>query len=706
MGEVFYFFKTINKLVCSVKLLVMYGDNLFGRALMKRLTKEGNNIICADKQATDFDKKIAASSYALDYSNSVDEIFRIHNLEGVIFIGDTLIDGNVPYSNGDYLEKVLSLCEEYKLKQFMYVTQAAHEANENFVLRSRVDKYLCQEYAERGKTSVKIIEFDNFYAVGANCGIVLRMLKAIELGTEWEEDFTLNLFYLDDAVDAVCRIWQGAVQATQYLVHNPKEYVQSGELFACLSALYNGNNGIIKTVADKSQEDFLSDVNWKPKYNLQMELPKIVHWFSNRDKDVVKAEGVSFMAKLRPYVENLCLFGIVAFISIFLQDGSSVNQYTGVDFAYLYIIIMGLLYGKRQAAPSIVLSCMLLIYKYLSHGSDWIGILYQTQPMVHMATYLFMGTLVGYITDNKKKTFTDLKMQYKHLQGRFDFLYNNYLDTVGIKDVFYRQILNTSDSVGKIYNVITKLESVRREELYCAACEVVSEFLGVEDVAIYTTGRSPYYLRLRVRQGEACGELPKSLKVEANPYLEKMMAEHTVFLNKKLEANVPDMAAPILYDDKVLAVIHVYNVAFERFSLQSEIMLKVVSLLIASAIRKAALYEESIRAKMYLPETRIYNKEHFAYHLQEASRQHELDYRTFQKAQLVTFKGKGLDENAGALLEELSAVLDRIIRDDDIVGVNETGELEALLFNLPEEFKDSVNGRFVKEGIEIRWISQ
>ena len=95
----------------------MYADNLFGMTLMKRLTKEGNNIICADKTLAEINNKIATHSYNLDYSDSVDEIFRIHNLEGVIFIGDTLIDGSVPHSNGEFLEKALDLCEKYKVKQ-------------------------------------------------------------------------------------------------------------------------------------------------------------------------------------------------------------------------------------------------------------------------------------------------------------------------------------------------------------------------------------------------------------------------------------------------------------------------------------------------------------------------------------------------------------------------------------------------------------
>lgn len=689
-----------------MKILVMYGDNLFGRTLMKRLTKEGHNIICADKEAVDFDKKTAALSYALNYDQTVDEIFRMHNLEGVIFISDTLIEGNAPHSNGTHLEKVLCLTEKYKLTKFMYVTQAVHEANEKFVLRSHIDKYLCQEYAERDNAPVKVVEFDNCYAPEVECGIVFRMLKACELGAEFEDDSLLNLFEVNDAVDAALRIWNGAGQDCYYYVNNPKGYVQAKQLFEYLNDLFKGQEAKLDEVVCEPKQDFLNDINWKPKYLLGVELPKVVSWFINRNKPKAPEKKLSIMMQLRPYIENVTLFSIVAAISTYLQDGSSVNQYTGVDFAYMYIIIMGLLYGKGQAATAILLSSALLIHKYISHGSDLISIMYQTQPMVHMATYLFLGTTVGYITDNNERTINELKAQYNHLQDRFDFLYKNYINVVDIKDVFYRQILNTSDSVGKIYSIITKLESVRREELYCAACEVVSEFLNVESVAIYIKGRSPYYLRLRVCQGSACANLDKSLKVEALPYLEKLMSEHTVFQNKGLEPNLPDMAAPIMHDENVIAVIQVYDVPFERFSLQSEIMLKVVSLLIASAIRKAELYEESIREKMYVLHTRIINKEHFAYHVQEAMRQQELDFRSFQKAQVMAFKNVELSAEAEPeSLIELSGVLDRIIREDDLIGINADGNLEALLFNLPDEFKNSVKGRFDKEGIEIKWIA-
>ena len=684
----------------------MYADNLLGMTLMKRLTKEGNNIICADKTLAEINKKIATHSYNLDYSDSVDEIFRIHNLEGVIFIGDTLIDGSVPHSNGEFLEKTLDLCEKYKVKQFLYITQTAYEANEHFAMRCRLDKFLCQEYALHHKTAVKVLEFDNVFAAEMNCGVVLRMLKTIELNGEWEEDTAHNLFYLDDAVDVVCRVWKGAGSEDNYLVQNPQGSVNGKELYACLTSLFQNSKGVLTLCTSEAAKDFLADISWKPKYALQEQLPKVVQWFKERSKPTAVSVNISLKDKLVPYLENFGFFGLIVLISFYLQDGSTVNQYTGVDFAYVYIIAIGLLYGKSQSAISILLSCGLLCYKYIYHGADWIGILYQVQPMVHMATYLFLGTMVGYITDNKNKTLGEVRMQLSHMQDRFNFLYRNYVNISGIKDVFYKQILNTSDSMGKIYSVMTKMESVRREELYCAACEVVAEFLDVESVGIYTMGRSPYYLRLRARQGDATTNLPKSLKVEALPYLQTILSKHTVFQNKELQEDLPDMAVPVLFDDRVIAVIQVYDVPFERFSLQSEIMLKVVSLLIASAIRKAALYEEGIREKMYVNGTRFFNVEHFVYNEKEAKRQHDLEYRTFQKAQLIAFKGEELRADKLELLAELSDVLDRIVREDDMFGVNKAGNLEALLFNLPDEFKDSVQGRFIKEGIEIKWISQ
>ena len=50
--------------------------------------------------------------------------------------------------------------------------------------------------------------------------------------------------------------------------------------------------------------------------------------------------------------------------------------------------------------------------------------------------------------------------------------------------------------------------------------------------------------------------------------------------------------------------------------------------------------------------------------------------------------------------------LDNLIREEDVVGLTEKGELEALFFDLPDTFVFRVTDRLNKEGIEIKWMGK
>ena len=243
--------------------------------------------------------------------------------------------------------------------------------------------------------------------------------------------------------------------------------------------------------------------------------------------------------------------------------------------------------------------------------------------------------------------------------------------------------------------------------MYVMACNVVSEFMGVENVALYTVGRNGYYLRLRVRKGEFCANISQSLKIEDNLYLLNLFEEKQVFINKSLQKNIPDMAAPILFGDKIIAVIQIYNIPFEMFSVQSEIMLKVVSLIIATAVRKAALYEDLLQDKMYLPNTRIMRSDYFTERLEEAERYEAVQASTFRRAKLITLNGIFIEDIIKQeAYSNLWNKLDNLIREEDVVGLTEKGELEALFFDLPDTFVFRVTDRLNKEGIEIKWMGK
>ncbi len=168
-----------------------------------------------------------------------------------------------------------------------------------------------------------------------------------------------------------------------------------------------------------------------------------------------------------------------------------------------------------------------------------------------------------------------------------------------------------------------------------------------------------------------------------------------------------DMAAPILFGDKIIAVIQLYKIPFEMFSVQSEVMLKVVSLLIATAVNKALIFEELLQDKIYLPDTRIMHSEYFAARLEEAERQEAVQASAFKRAEFITFdSGVVADMIKQEEYSNLWNKLDKFVREEDVVGLTPHGSLEVLFFNLPDAFVPSVTDRLNKEGIEIKWLEK
>lgn len=697
-----------------MNLLIIYGQNALGRKLMLRLTKEGCNTVCLDDKIHDLDKRYTEKEYSLDFAETLQAAFRINNFDGVIYLGDSLIDYTYPHSKGGVLEHTLLLCKKYNVEQFMYVSQNNYEISPLFDARKDIELHICNKYANIFKINIKTVSFDTVYGEKMNCGLALRLLRAAENNAECPYTGKAEFFYLDDAVDLLWRVWNDTSGKREFTLKCSSCAVNIEYLYKKIQVLLHSNKQNI--IADDElyfaasgceDDEFISGLIWKPKYKLSKQLPNIIEWYKNRHEETAVKSPVTFRKKIQPYFENLILFGLLWYISRNFQDDSTVNSITNLDFSYVYIIIIGLLYGKKQTMWSVLLSSVYLIMRYISYGSDFVWLFYRTEPMIHIATYMFIGTAVGYVTDMKDKTLAESRQQLENAKKRFDFLYGNYLDAVHLKDTFYKQVLNNSNSLGKTAHIFKQLESVRRDQLYVAACNVVCEFLGVENAALYTVGRNGYYLRLRVRKGEICANIPQSLKIEDNPYLLELFEEKHVFINKSLQRDIPDMAAPIRFGDKIIAVIQIYNIPFEMFSLQNEIMLKVVSLLIATAVRKAAIYEELLQEKMYLPDTRIMRSDYFTERLEEAKQYEIMQALTFRRARIISQDGIVIENIIkNEAYSQLWSKLDKLVREEDVVGLTQNGGLEVLFFDLPDAFVPQVAKRLNKEGVEIEWMEK
>ena len=329
------------------------------------------------------------------------------------------------------------------------------------------------------------------------------------------------------------------------------------------------------------------------------------------------------------------------------------------------------------AALFILVTCLTL------RGGELVSLLYNPLELLHFISYLFVGVLTGYFADRASYERAAAKWQEQRAAERQSFLKKLFQESVHVKDQLYRQIVNSDDSIGRVYHIVRRLDSVEEENLYTQTAAVTAEVLNVENVAVYVVSRDGHYLRQKVRMGTEAALRPHSLCVEDHPYLVDLFRTQRVFANRALADDVPDLAAPVVYDEHVIAVIEIYALDFGQWSYYEQNLLSLTARLVAASIGRAWRFEQEAAAKRYLPGTRILKAAEFQKVLQELAERRRLTKDN--PAALLPIVTNGLT------VAELDARLGHSIRQEDFAGEYEGGV--ALL--LPDVQGDTL--RLVRE---------
>ena len=371
---------------------------------------------------------------------------------------------------------------------------------------------------------------------------------------------------------------------------------------------------------------------------------------------------------------------------------------TAFDFAFLYIGCMGLLYGKQQALIAAVLSLALLVHNLLGAGGDLVAMLYNPREFLHFVSYFFVAVLTGYFADRASyQQLADTRIK-RRLKNRYSFLESLFKENLAVKDRLYRQIVNSDDSIGRLYRIISRLDSVETENLFTQATSVTADILDVEDVVVYVedvvvyvVGEGGYYLRQKVRLGSRTGEMPRSLRVDDYPYLQEMLREKKIFVNRDLIKGLPDLAAPISYEGQVIAVLQIYHLDFEQWSLYEQNLLSITARLVSSSLGRAYAWEQETAGRKYIDETRILRIEEFQKVIEEfrERRRMQADY----PVALLPVNVK--DEN----YREIDHKIANSIRAEDFIGATKDG-VALLLPDVAGKTLDMVRNRLEKAGIE------
>ena len=628
---------------------------------------------------------------AIDYDT---ETMRLNNPYAVVFVSDGYEDAA--------LLQVMTDAAKFNAQRFLYISRGlpVQVCYEDFAL--------C--WAKGHGISVSIIHIPEIAGPGQpeDQGCLGAFLSALRLGGRFvfagDDSRKVSVLHVKDAAFGIFSVLKNEISASRIVLEGEEKFS-----FTQIVLLANGFARLPHIEIVPKGTDFYVPENWLglqedavyryrifQKYPVAAALREIYESAraesADREDAQEKEDRSGFSGNFRPYLENIGLFAVVLAIS-YLQGKTPVNEATGLDISYLYIIIMGIMYGKAQSMPAIAASMLLLTWSFLSHHGEIASILYLPENIFHYTTYLFLAVFTGYVADSWKTREDSLLYRLQQMNSRYGFLQKNYQSAIAIKDKLYHQIINSDDSIGWLYSIVRQLDTVEVENIFTQAAVIAGKVMDTGNVAIYVVDRTQCYMRQKVRLGERTGRLPHSRRVEDTAYIRNMLESHHLFVNHGLKAGFPDLAAPIIYEGRIIAVIEIYDMDFEQWSIYRQNLLSVTARMISISMAKAYAYEEEIQSRKYFEGTRIMQESEF------------IRYQNGIKARAELQEGiKNLLLEIGqdnANYRDLDQRLAGSIRQEDAVGIM-SGRVYILLENIDEYGLGLVKERLYARGIEIK----
>lgn len=715
-------------------ILLVGGAGSVINALIDKLNKEGHRIyILTGGKSSGRSYHKVFEKYTFSYeSASLKEVFESVNPDVVLFMGafDTNFDWkNARKESVRYLAGVVNILMSFSLLKkgrFIYLSSEAvyHKSYPHDITESEPvyikgfqsmalaqGEELCMNYRENMGMDVLILRLDHLYWIpkkkNETDSICVQMcLEALKNGTiTANKKNYLSLLYLSDAVEFIYHIIsckehrQSLYHISSGEVHQEMEIAEllKDHIGKSIRIVDNTVGTEYRTVLNGKafQEEFGTDI-FHPVREVAKQTAVYIRRHSNTFLEA-DDRRLGFLGRLYhktggilraliPFVENL-----VCFIPFFMLNNRAVGSeyFANLDFYLLYVLLFAIVYGQSQATFSAILAVAGYCFRQMYNRSGF-EVLLDYNTYVWVAQLFILGLVVGYMRDQLKIVRGEGKREIHFLSEQLDDIQDINTTNVRMKDVLETQIVNHTDSLGKIYEITSSLEQYAPEEVLFYAAEVVGRLINSKDVAVYTVANASY-ARLFSATSKTARKLGYSLDYTKLESMYEELQEHRVFINKSLDERYPLMANAIYAEDKMELILMVWGIPWERMNLSQANMLVIVSYLIQNAVIRANRYQQALEDKRYIGGTNILEQEAFS-------------------ALVSAYLGaerKGLTEcvilkieKAGRKEEEIAKALGKMLRQSDYLGRLEDGELYVLLSNTDDEGAEFVMERFKEAGYD------
>ena len=722
-----------------MNILIIGGAGSLINQIIRKLKKEGHRIylLTGDRyKAANYEKVF--ERYDLPYdSDCLSDVFESINPAVTIFMG--AFDSNFRWVNEQremvrFTSSLTNFLTAYSMAsshRFIYLSSdTVYEDNykknipeDSLVSPSSLKgmalaqgEDICSNFQRIRNADIVTLRLDHMYKIPKDLSevddIVSQMcLEAMSTnGIALDSNNKFSLLFESDAVEFIYQfITCSYHQHSLYNLSSSVEITESELAQYIKQSMGEEANITVVETNMESRRCILDNQRFDDEFAMkifadtQQTVEKVVKYMTARPRIFLDAEQrkKSFFERfldragwvvraLIPYIENLICF--IPFF--FLNNGAADSQYfSELDFYLLYVLLFAVVHGQQQA----LFSSVLAVFGYFItqiRGRALLDIALDYDVYIWIAQLFIVGLVVGYMKDQIHKLKMEGEEERLFLNRQLSDIKDINGSNVRVKDALETQIVNQNDSIGKIYAITSKLENNTPEEVLFHATEMLKEFLGSDDVAIYTVSNSDY-ARLFTFTSDKAKSLGKSIRYHELGELYDTIAEHKVYINKKQVEGYPLMAAAIFDNDNMQIMIMAWGIPWERMTLGQANVLTSVSYLIQNAVLRAARYINMLENKRYQEDQHMMEPELFTPLV-----------RVFMDAQ-----GKGLTECSVVQVkidprsdhhqfEEAAKVLSAGLRQSDFVGMLDDGKMYILLSNTANNEAEYVMERIHSDGYD------
>lgn len=705
--------------------LIVGQYSAFAGLLIDRFTKEGWRVSTLSESDTPSQKVF--EHYKYKYTS--EDLVRVINScrpNLMIYLGayDNAYRGNNHKDDlkKQYINNVCNLllyASENGVNHFIYLSseqvfdnssiveltekmQARPETEHGLLLRQ--GEMVSLEYNTTANMEVTVLRLANLYCTphdASDCTdtVTSKCLKAarnepVPMNTKRE----YSLLHGKDAVEAVY-ILAVAEKRRQSVYHiaSPMTLTDNELVQVIQSGFVNGISvsDATKSLSSRRVLDadaFNREFNFHYRVDYQKAVPEIVSTMQSNlaryvGDDGAKARKSTFWHTVFSVAEVV----VLVFLCYLAKTTFGGNDVLGsIDLYLLVTLMFGAYYGSKHGVLSAALSTFFYFLGETGRRSG-LEVLVDIKVYVWIAQIFIVALAVGYVRDTLLKERTDSKIRDDYYKERLDDLSKINNSNVRIKDFYEERLLDSNESVGYIYNIISMLDTANQNYVMFEATKIMMRLMETNDVSIYRIHDNGYF-RVITSTSDRSRSLGKSIKKEDYAYMMDQIETKRMYVNRQLDARLPSMVGSLTNaDNEVEFIVMLWDIKYTHMTLYHRNLMNVICKLISSAFLRAADYLDVTRHFRTIENTNILAQQAFDEILElymTASREHLTEYCLLRV------------ETAGMTPTQMDASMKGLIRFTDSMGIAEDGNLYVLLTNTNHLDAQFVINRLEKKGLK------